>query len=118
MECVDGERSEFSSRKGPIHSVTRDISPTLFLEYHCVASDDPIALNALYSVPGHNDASGGHGGCHITWSSSGGYMEDKYEHCCILNEVSIPALGVVNIMSDATSILLPNTLNVVVTVTV
>ena len=30
----------------------------------------------------------------------------------------IPALGVVNIMSDATSILLPNTLNVVVTVTV
>ena len=46
-------------------------------------------------------------------------MEDKYEHCCILNqEVSIPALDVVNIMSDATSILLPNTLNVVVTVTV
>ena len=36
-------------------------------------------------------------------------MEDKYEHCYILNEeVSIPALGVVNIMSDATSILLPN----------
>ena len=30
----------------------------------------------------------------------------------------IPALGVVNITSDATSILLPNTLNVVVTVTV
>ena len=46
-------------------------------------------------------------------------MEDKYEHCCILNEeVSIPALGVVNIMSDAKFILLPNTLNVVVTVTV
>ena len=46
-------------------------------------------------------------------------MEDKYEHCYILNEeVSIPALGVVNIMSDATSILLPNTLNVVMTVTV
>ena len=46
-------------------------------------------------------------------------MEDKYKHCCIFNqEVSIPALGVVNIMSDATSILLPDTLNVVVTVTV
>ena len=30
----------------------------------------------------------------------------------------IPALGVVNIISDTTSILLPNTLNVVVTVTV
>ena len=47
-------------------------------------------------------------------------MEDKYEYCCILNQevLHIPALGVVNIMSDATSILLPNTLNVVVTVTV
>ena len=46
-------------------------------------------------------------------------MEDKYEHCCILNEeISIPALGVVNIMSDTTFILLPDTLNVVLTVTV
>ena len=104
-----------------MHSVTRDVSPTLFLEYHCVASDYPITLNALYSVPGHRDVSGGHGGSHNTRSSSGSYMEeDKYEHCYILNqEVSIPALGVVNVvMSDATFILLPNTLNVVVTVTV
>ena len=46
-------------------------------------------------------------------------MEDKYEHCCILNqEISIPALGVVNVLLDTTSILLPKTLNVVVTVTV
>ena len=119
LECVVCERSEFSSRKGPTHSVTRDLSPTLFLEYHCVASDYPITLNALYSAPGHHDASGGDGGSHSTWSSSGGYMEDKYEHCCILNEeVSIPALGVVNILLDTTSILLPDTLNVVLTVTV
>ena len=59
------------------HSAASDISPTLFLEYHCVASDYPITLNALYSVPGHHDASGGHEGSHITWNSSGGYMEDR-----------------------------------------
>ena len=46
-------------------------------------------------------------------------MEDKISIILINEEVLyIPALGVVNIMSDATSILLPNTLNVVVTVTV
>ena len=46
-------------------------------------------------------------------------MEDSMNIAYILNEeVFIPALGVVNIISDATSILLPNTLNVVVTVTV
>ena len=84
LECVVGERSESSSRKYPIHSVSSDISPTLFLEYHCVASDYPIMLNAFYSVPGHHDASGGYHGGHIKWSSSGGYMEDKY--IIILNE--------------------------------
>ena len=80
LEYVVGERSEFSSRKCPIHSVTRGISPALFLEYHCVASDYPITLNARYSVPGYIDDSGGHGYNHITWSSSGGYMKDKHEH--------------------------------------
>ena len=38
--------------------------------------------------------------------------------CYVHIHLYIPTLGVVNIMSDATSIVLSNTLNVVVTVTV
>ena len=45
-------------------------------------------------------------------------MEDYITACIMHVIIVIPALGVVNIMSDATSILLPNTLNVVVMVTV
>ena len=118
LECLAGERSEFSSRKGPVHIVSRDISPTLFLEYHCVASDYSISLNALNSVPGHHDASGGHGGSHIAWSSSGGYMEDYITACIMHIAMVIPAFGVANITSATLAILLPNKLNVVVTVTV
>ena len=51
------------------------------------------------------------------WSSSGGCKEEYFVkstcHCYY-----IPALGVVNIISATLVMLLPNTLNVVVTVTV
>ena len=67
--CV---RSESTSSEGSIHHIhlTRDHSPTLFLEYHCVASDHTITLNALYSPPGHTDTSRGGGGSHITRGTS------------------------------------------------
>ena len=45
-------------------------------------------------------------------------MEDKINIPDCMKKYYTPALDVVNIMSDVTSILLPNTLNVVVTVTV
>ena len=64
-------RSESTSSECFVHHIhlTRDHSPTLFLEYHCVVSDLSITFNAFYSTPGHTDTSGDCGGSHITRGS-------------------------------------------------
>ena len=71
LENVVSSRSESTSAEPMAHHLSRDPGSILFLELHYIASDDPITLNALYSIPCHHDASGGCGGNHIMWSSSG-----------------------------------------------
>ena len=74
-ECVACVRSEATSSEVLPHYFTsehKNSSPTLFLKLHQVGSDDPITLDAVYSVPGHHDACGGAGGRHSARDSSGG----------------------------------------------
>ena len=79
-ECVVCARSEATSSEVLPYYFTsehKNSSPTLFLELHWVGSDDPITLNAVYSVPGHHDACGGAGGRHSTRDSSGGCVHKQ-----------------------------------------
>ena len=62
-ESVVSSRSESTSIEATPHHLC-----SIPIELHYITSDDPITLNALYSVPGHHDASGGCGGNHILWS--------------------------------------------------
>ena len=73
-EGVVGVRSESTGSEGLIHHLPKDSNPSpQFLKVHLITSDDPITLNAVYSIPGHNDTSGGSGRNHIARSSSGCY---------------------------------------------
>ncbi len=79
-EGVHSSWSESStSERLPCH-IFSGCSLTLFLELHSIPSDDPITLNAGNSIPGHCDASGGHGGNQGLGYSSGGYIVEKITH--------------------------------------
>ena len=97
VACVRSEA--ITSSEALTQHFSRNISPTLFPELHQVGSDDPITLNAVYSVPGHHDACGGAGERHSARDSSGSckskqlYLHNIHNYTVLMY---IPELGVEN----------------------